>query len=738
MSESPAPLWSTRERLIAGRRRTVPRAQRDGDVLRIVGVGAGAALAAVAAVLVVVLGNEPSQLRSPGPLARPHREAELACASCHRDDGKPMLAACVDCHGPHASSRRGHRGMAERGELACTRCHRIHVDEGGVELDGAAALRYGPGDETAVTLSPAPPSLPRTRVPVIPMAVCGQCHDATAPRDPIARCLLGGQGELGPTRPSACFDEHRTLEGITYGTLGSARERMTAWELARRVLLIEPVAPRREPPRRPWWWALGASLAVGLLGWLSLRALAWRRTRARAAKHVDVAPPERVRLPLVDAATCIGCSACVDACPYDVLELVHYVAEVVRGADCCGLTLCEQRCPNGSLIVTDREPIAERVALDAELQSRDVPGLYLAGDLTGLPLIRNAINQGAHAMRAVAAALGREGGRAAGGTLDVIVVGAGPAGLSAALEAQRHGLSLRVLEQASVAESVRSFPRGKLVFDQPLSIPLVGELWLRESTKEELLGHWLRIVRQRQLPIAEHHRVTGIARVAGGFAVEAVHEGAPVRLLARRVVVAIGKRGTPRRLPLPLPDAVLDRVHYGLADARSFAGLRVVIVGLGDVAMEAAIALAHQRGTEVTILHRGEGISRGKARNVAELRRLLDAGRIRLRLGEQITAVEPTALGVVGPGGGHWLPWDRLLVLIGALPPWQTLEAMGIRPPAAPVAGPAPAPGVPPAATGRTMVFSGALRTVLAADPTADPRVSAAGSTPASSSEVPP
>lgn len=678
MSEQ-LPLWSSRDRSPVGRRRVVPRASVDSDVTRLVGVGIGAAAAAIAAVLLVVLATEPSQLRSPGPLALPHRAAKLECSACHGQPDQPMLTACVGCHGPHPSARRGHRAVAERGDLSCVRCHRIHRDEGGVELDGTTALRYGPGAEVPVVLSPPPTPLERTRVPVVPLDVCMECHNPDRPRDPIARCLAGGKAAQGRETPTVCFDEHRTLEGITFGTLGSARERMTAWSLARRVLEQAPIAPAQPFLQTPWWTIVGVGFVVGLAGLGLARLLGTRRIRRRERTRVDVSPPERVRLPQIATSTCIGCSACVDACPYDVLELHDYIAQVVRPADCCGLTLCEQRCPNGSLVVADVAPMTDRIALDSDLQSRDVPGLYIVGDLTGLPLIRNAINQGAHAMRALAGALARERSSATSAeAYDAVVIGAGPAGLAAALEAQVHGLRVLVLEQGSVADSIRSFPRGKLVFDQPLAIPLVGDLWLRESSKEELLGHWLRIVRQRALPILEGHRVAGVTRQGHGFTVTALSDGVARVFVARRVVVAIGKRGTPRRLPVPLPESTLDRVHYHLADARSLAGLRVVIVGLGDVAMEAAIALCHQAGTSVTMIHRGSGFSRGKSRNVTELRRLAETGRISLLTTSEITQVTDGALGVAGPAGGTWLAWDRLLVLIGSLPPWETLGAMGV------------------------------------------------------------
>ena len=400
----------------------------------------------------------------------------------------------------------------------------------------------------------------------------------------------------------------------------------------------------------------------------------------------DVAVPRRPaspprspavkRLPVVDTATCIGCSACVDACPYDVLAMERYVAKVVRPDDCCGLTLCEQRCPNGSLVVTEGEPIEDRPGIDETLQSTDVPGLFLAGDLTGLPLIRNAVDQGAIAAASVRASLPR--GHAA--SLDVLVIGAGPAGLSAGLAAARQGLRYRVLEQGSVAESIRSFPRGKLVLDQSVGQPQVGELWVGETTKEDLVGKWLRTVRQHQLAVAEHHRVTAVmCQPDGTFAVTALSEQGEVTMTAARVILAIGRRGTPRKLPIAVPDAVLDRVHYSLADARSFAGQRVVVVGLGDVAMEAAIALSRQPGTSVTVVHRGPGFSRGKQRNVDELKRRVAAGRVTLAWSSEVRSVAPRAVTIEGPDGPRTLAWDVMFVMVGAIAPWDFLQRIGIR-----------------------------------------------------------
>jgi thioredoxin reductase len=248
------------------------------------------------------------------------------------------------------------------------------------------------------------------------------------------------------------------------------------------------------------------------------------------------------------------------------------------------VVLCEQVCPSGSLRIDEGDAVLDRPDVDEHLESRDVPGLYLAGDLTGLPLIKNAINQGVRATDRIAATLPRKRAKV---DADVIVIGAGPAGLSAALRAKEKGLSCVVLEQATVAASVKGFPRDKIVHDPPLDLPVEGELWLREATKEELVAQWTRIVRARELDVREGHRVTNIEKDGESFAVTSGDK----TLRAARVVIAIGRRGTPRKLDLTLEQGADARVFYALADARTFENKRILIAGLGDAAMEAAIAI---------------------------------------------------------------------------------------------------------------------------------------------------
>jgi thioredoxin reductase len=655
------------------RRRRAPRAEETSDVRRFRGLLVAIAVAVVAAVGAIASSTGLAALRSPGPLSRPHRLAGLECGSCHEEG--PPGRACVRCHGAHPSTRPAHRQLARRGRLGCPTCHAVHRhNEGLALLPGGRVLRYGSGWEKPLAGTPGPPLTRAVNVPLVRAGACAGCHDLRSPSDPVAACLVG----VGAVRVDVCFDEHRRVGQAGHGGARVAAKpasRDAAWQSAR-ALVARPDTLLSGAVYGPAGW-LGAGLVAALL------ALAFERLLSRRGGRVEPSSVPRaadvVRLPQIDTATCLGCYACVDVCPYDVIEVRRYVATVARPDDCCGLTLCEQACPNGSLVVRSGEPVEDRPGVDDALESRDCPGLYLAGDLTGLPLIRNAINQGAHAVRAIARSL--KGARD-GAMLDLAIVGAGPAGISAALEAKEQRLDFVVLEQSSVAASIKSFPRGKLVFDQPLGMPRVGDLWLEESTKEELLGRWLRIVRREKLPVEEGRRVTAIEPGGQGnersFSLRSLDaDGNEQVVRARRVLLASGRRGTPRKLPVEIPESAQNRVFYHLADARSLAGQRVVIVGLGDVAMEAAIALAQQPDTEITVCYRGTAHRRGKQRNIDEFERLVQSGRIALELESHVDEIGDELVLRI-PSGSRRLEYDALFVMIGWIPPWSLLESAGV------------------------------------------------------------
>ena len=590
---------------------------------------------------------------APGALSRPHRLAAITCDACH-GKGDPA-ASCAGCHDPtkHRSARPGHARLGA--DLRCVDCHRAHGEGQTVALETSGAyVRSGAGVEARGQLAHGAPA---ATVPLVPLAACTRCHDPASRTDPIAVCAAGS---ADPSRTAVtCMDEHQPA--------GDTR-RFAAWTAAAEVTRTTPwlAAPREE--RGPWGFA-----AAGLVSASSALVMR-RRRRERKTSAAPVAPPAAKRLPVIDTSTCLGCHACVDACPFDVIEVEKFVAVVSRPDDCCGVVLCEQACPNGSLRIAEEGAALPRM-VDDRLESVDVPGLFMAGDLTGLPLIKNALRQGAAAIDAIAGDLPK---KSDADMLDVVIVGAGSAGLAASLRAKERGLRYVTLEQLTLAASVQAFPRHKLVYDQPLQVSCEGELWLRECTKEELLAQWTRVARKHALAIREGHRVIDVATEEGAFVVRAEHEGAEVAFRARRVIVATGRRGSPRKLPIDVADGAESKIFHHLADARTFAGQRVLVVGLGDAAMEAIIALASQPGTQVVVCHRGDGFTRGKARNVREMKWLAERGKIELRFQTELVSVGKMAT-IRTPDGPAETAADAVFVLIGGAPAWDLLERAGAK-----------------------------------------------------------
>ena len=422
-------------------------------------------------------------------------------------------------------------------------------------------------------------------------------------------------------------------------------------------------------------WAAMLGL-VWLIVWGYTRQFRRRRVddSARLRQNQELGMDRPVgQYPLIDAGACIGCGTCVSACPeHDVLGIVMGRAVVINGARCIGHGKCAEACPVGAIRIglgdiTKRDDIP---VLSPDGQT-SVPGVWIAGELSGFALINNAVAQGQRVMEAIAAARGPhlEG---PSGMVDVVVVGAGPAGMSAGLVAAERGLSCVILDQQGAGGTILQYPRRKLVMVQPVEIPRLGRLSKAEYLKEDLLEIWERLHSDYGMDIRIGPRVTGVKGRRGDFTVETTAG----EWRARNVVLALGRRGSPRKLNVPGED--LSKVSYKLIDAEAYKGRRVLVVGGGDSAVEAAMGLAHQDGCEVTLSYRKPELMRIKQRNAERVAALMADGRLDFRGGTNVKSIHAERVVLDGPTGPIVLPNDEVFVLAGGVPPFGLLREIGV------------------------------------------------------------
>lgn len=379
---------------------------------------------------------------------------------------------------------------------------------------------------------------------------------------------------------------------------------------------------------------------------------------------------------MVRADVCVGCGACVPVCPEPgAIRLEHKLAIVDTGR-CKGHGECVAACPVGGILLTSGDAVQriETPDLDVHFQS-NVPGLYVVGELGGRGLIKNAVNEGKLAIEHVAKQIRGSSlfARRSADVFDVAVVGSGPAGLSAGLEALRAGLRYVVLEQGDLSDTIRRYPRHKLLLAEPVRMPLYGDLWVADASKESLLQVWDTMIRRTGLQIRTGQRVEDVAWSGDRFTLRTADR----EWQAHHVVLALGRRGTPRRLEVPGED--LPKVFYDIVEMEAFAGARVLVVGGGDSAVESAVGLANQQGTTVTFSYRGAQLSRVKPRNVEKLDAEIARGRVRACFGSQVREIRDDAVVLDTGQGEEALPNDYVIVRIGGVAPYGFLQRIGVR-----------------------------------------------------------
>ncbi|MDP2342063.1 MAG: NAD(P)-binding domain-containing protein [Deltaproteobacteria bacterium] len=378
--------------------------------------------------------------------------------------------------------------------------------------------------------------------------------------------------------------------------------------------------------------------------------------------------------PVIDANLCIGSFSCIKACPEgDIIGVVDGVATLIGGAHCIGHARCAVECPVGAirLVFGTAERGVDLPETDEGFESSR-PGVFIVGELGGMGLIKNALRQGVEVGRALGKRLKKSS--AAGDVVDVVIVGGGPAGIAAAVSLKEQGLASRVLEQETLGGCVAHYPRGKVVMSEAVELPFYGRFGRSLLSKEELLTELQAVLGKAGVTIDEGQRVVGIEGKSGDFVV-VTESGARVR--GRAVVLAIGLRGSPRKLGVSGEDK--SKVAYRLIDPEQFHDKRVLVVGGGDSAVEAAIQLAQESTAKVSISYRQDSFSRAKQRNRELIQELIDDERIRPLLSTEVVAIDDKAVHLKTKDGAPGvLKNDVVIVSAGGEMPTAFLKNVGV------------------------------------------------------------
>ena len=381
--------------------------------------------------------------------------------------------------------------------------------------------------------------------------------------------------------------------------------------------------------------------------------------------------------PHIDITKCIGCGTCVTACPEgDVLAVIGGKSTIINGYKCIGHGLCADACPVGAIEIVMATPSAsaDMPVLTSEYET-SIPNLFIVGELGGLALIKNAVNQGRDCVNAISAKMKMNPAayRSSGSIVDVLIVGAGPAGISASLCAIQNKLSYLTLEQDDIGGTVRQYPRQKLVMTSPVELPMYGKFKKIEITKEALLELWEDVFRRCGLKVQTQEKVQEIIPEAGGFRVVSTKG----EYHAQHVILALGKRGTPRKLGAE--GEHLEKVYYRLIEADHYKNNHILVVGGGDSAVEAAMGLATQEGNNVVLSYRGNNFSRIKDRNAKRIQEWVERKKIELLFQSNVKKITPESVHIDVQNELRELRNDYVWIFAGGEPPTAFLQKIGVK-----------------------------------------------------------
>ena len=380
--------------------------------------------------------------------------------------------------------------------------------------------------------------------------------------------------------------------------------------------------------------------------------------------------------PLIDVSNCIGCGGCTEVCPEgDVLAMLGGKAAIVNGNKCIGHGLCAEACPVGAIKMVMAGPGmgADMPHLTSDFET-SIPNLFIVGELGGLALIKNAVNQGRDCVDVIANRLQTQERAESPDVHDVLIVGAGPAGISASLRAIEKKLNSLTLERDEVGGTVAKYPRQKLVMTSPVEFPMYGKFKKSELSKEHLLAFWDLVLNRSDFNVRTGEKVEDISKDENGIFTVTTSNN---QYRCHAVVLALGRAGEPRKLGVKGEE--LPKVMYRLLGADHYINKKILVVGGGDSAVEAAMGLAHQTGNQVTLSYRQERFGRIKDRNAKRIEESIRSGKLQVTFNSSPVEFKHDAVVLNVKGVVNEIANDYVWVFAGGLPPNDFLKKIGVQ-----------------------------------------------------------
>ncbi len=391
--------------------------------------------------------------------------------------------------------------------------------------------------------------------------------------------------------------------------------------------------------------------------------------KIKIAKELGIYEPVTLH-PVVDINSCIQSGACITACPEkDILGIKDGKAITINASRCVGHSACFNACPVGAIslhIGTETRGV-ELPHVTPSFES-NVEGIYIAGEMGGMGLIKNAVEQGKQAVENLQKTINKN----IDAEYDLIIVGSGPAGIGASLQAKKNNLKFLTLEQDSLGGTVYSFPRAKIVMTSPMDLPLFGKMKLVETSKTELIGIWEKVLNMNDIKINLNEKVEEINKLDNSFSVIS----SKGKYSAKKVLLAIGRRGTPRKLGIAGEGK--EKVAYRLIEPELIKDKNVIVVGGGDSAVEAAVQLAVE-GNSVAISYRKDKFSRIKPKNLENINKAAESGAVKLILNSNLIEIKDKSVDLEVAGNRETIDNDLVYIFAGGELPTQFLNKVGIK-----------------------------------------------------------